>query len=112
MKSIYLFALLLFSVSLVSATDCWQLTNENGEYECFYISFENCNETYYDEFYDCERERLDIELKTDNIIQKIAEKVAPDYESESLTKLYDFSNILIFFFSLFCYLFYWIIDNQ
>lgn len=107
-----LLLILLFSVSLVSATDCWQLTNENGEYECFYLSFNECDDVYYDEFYDCERDRLDITLKTDNIIQKFTEKTFPDYESESLTKLYNLSNAQIFFFSLFCYLFYWIIENK
>lgn len=103
--------ILLFSFSFVSATDCWQLTDENGEPECLYISFDNCSDIYYDEFYDCERERLDIELKEENIIQKLSEKIAPNYESEILTKLYTFSNIQIFFFSLFCYLLYWMFDN-
>lgn len=112
MKPILLFAFLLLSISMASATDCWQLTNESGELECFYISFENCNDTYYDEFFDCERERLDIELKEENIIQKLSEKIAPDYESEILTKLYTFSNIQIFFFSLFSYLLYWMFDNR
>ena len=112
MKSIYIFALLLFSISLVSATDCWQLTDESGEYECFYLSFEDCSDTYYDEYLDCERERLTILLKTDNFIQKFIEKVAPNYESERLTKLYDLSNFQLLFIALFIYLVYWMIDNK
>ena len=111
MKSTFLFVLLLFSVSLVSATDCWQLTSENGSPECLYVSFENCEDIYYDEFYDCERERLDIGMQTDNIIQKITESVT-DYESESLTKLYSLTNIQIFLIGLFCYLLYWMIRNK
>ena len=104
-----LFALLLLSVSMASATDCWQLTNENGQAECFYITFENCEDTYYDEFYDCERDRLDLQNKSENLIEKLVNNIDPEYESESLNKLYKWSNNDIFLFFLFFYLLYLIL---
>lgn len=105
MKPIYLFALLLFSFSLVSATDCWQLTHENNISKCVYVDAENC--TDYDNFYDCERERL----KPENIIQSLIESIAPNYESEYLNKLYTLSNTQILFFCLFVFLLWWMLNN-
>ena len=105
-----LFALLLFSVSMVSATDCWQLTSENGEAECFYISFDGCENTYYDEFYNCERDRLDYEYETDNIIKKIMDTISPNSESERLNKLYKWSDINILITILFLFFLYKILE--
>ena len=112
MKVQLLFALLLLSVSMVSASDCWQLTDdETPKCEYFELDIQNCTEFYYNEYLDCERERLKIVLAGDNIIQKIVENVSPDYESEKLNRLYKLSNLQIFSFLIFSFLLYWIADN-
>lgn len=105
-----LFALLLLSVSMVSATDCWQLTSENGQTECFYISFDGCENIYYDEFFDCERDRLDYKNQTDNIIKKIINTVSPDSESDRLNKLYELSDINILIALVFVFFLYKILE--
>ena len=112
MKLYLLFSLLLLSVSIVSASDCWHLTGEETiECEYFELDIQNCTEFYYNEYLDCERERLKIVLAGDNIIQKIVENVSPDYESEKLNRLYKLSNLQIFSFLIFSFLIYWIADN-